>query len=427
MITEKKLRDLFEEWTGFHLSVHHGEIEQSYRVLNDIVEPLNGVIEVSSWNYTPVRTVAMATASATVTIIARTDEEANEIKDHLNNSLAEIRGASVVVKDDAEKSVLLTVMAGTAYRPEAVHGSLYGRGEEFDVIVRMEYIATANGVSSADTVLIIDGEQVELESITSSMICATDEQPGDDGLTVSAAPSKAFQISAQAVVLDNAVGDLLIREGTSLSDEKMARCVEYRINNKPAFYMMVFTQCQIASSEINNVGAAFSLSTANPDAVPFDSRWSKTVVIGDITSIGANPGAVVFWGDNKADMIGDTGMVSHVYTDGVNEHTIRIFGEYSIPITRQLRLGDNLLGKRLKYMGEDWDVSGLPDSTLITCEQSTLSISSGYMRELRDDLERLYTISDHVLKGQEWVSSLDVVTGARDFTMWHVYTSEMGV
>ena len=79
MITEQKLRDLFEEWTGYHLSVHHGELEQSYRVLNDVIEPLNGVIEVSAWNYTPVRTVAMATASATVTIIARTDEEAQEI------------------------------------------------------------------------------------------------------------------------------------------------------------------------------------------------------------------------------------------------------------------------------------------------------------------------------------------------------------
>lgn len=427
MIKETRLRDLFKEWTGYHLTIHHGKVEQSYRVINDVVEPVNGVIDIESWNYTPIRTVAMATTSATVTIIARTDEEAREIQDALNASLEEIRGAAIPIKDDEDKTVLLSVMAGTAYRPETVHGSLYGQGEECDVIVRIEYIATANGISSADTLLFIDGEQVEIESITSSMVCATEETPGDDGLTTTATPSKAFQIEANAVVLDNVVGDLLIQEGTDLAGKKTVRCVEYRVNNKPHYYMMAFTRCQLGSSELNNVGAAISLMTASPEAMPFDARWVETLVIGDITSIGAAPGAVVFWGDNKSDMVGDTGVVSHVYTDGVNEHTVRIFGEYNKPPTRQLRLGDNLLGKRIKYVGEDWDVSGEADETLITCEQSTLAISSGYMRELRDDFERLYTVGHHILKGHEWVSSMDVVIGARDFTKWHVYTYEMGV
>lgn len=428
MITEKKIRDLFEEWTGYHLTIHRGGIEQSYRVINTVMEPINGVIEVDSWSYTPIRTVAMASTSATVTIIARTDEDARDTQEQLNDALAQIRGTSFPVQDDEEgKTVLLSVMAGTAYRPEAVHGSLYGQGDEYDVVVRLEFIATANGISSADTSLYIDGEQVEIESITSSMVCATEDHPGDDGITTTATPTRAFQIEANAVLLDNSVGKTLLREALSLSDSKTVRCIEYRVHNVPRWYMMVFTRCQLASSELNNVGASFSLMSASIDAMEFDARWSKTVAIGDNITLGADVGAIIFWGDNTSDVVGETGMISHVYTDGITEHQIRIFGGYDAPLTRSLRIGDNLIGKRLVYVGDDWDVSGEPDATLISCEQSVLAIASGYMRELRDDGVTMITIGDHILKGTEWRSTLDVVTGIRDESLWHVYVEEMGV
>lgn len=425
MITEKKLRDLFKDWTGYHLTIHHGEVEQSYRVLNSVIEPINGTIEITPWTYTPLRTIAMATTSATATIICRTDEEAAQVQEHINGSLADVRGAAFPIKDDDGATVLLSVMAGTAYRPEAVHGSLYGRGEEFDVIVRLEYIATANGISSADTMLFIDGEQVELEEIMSSMVHATEDHPGDDGVTTTATPSRTFNIEASAVLLDNDVGRTLTREALSLSDASTVHCIEYRVHNEPHFYMMTFTRCQLGSKEINNVGASFSLMVASVEAMEFDARWNHGVVSGRATTIGAEVGAIVFWGDHNADRVGDSGMISHVYTDGLEEHKIHVFGGYDAPMTRALHVGDDLTGKRLIYVGEDWDVSGEPDATLITCEQSRLAIASGYMREILNDTQTT-TIGDHVLKGTEWRSTLDVVTGMRDPDVWHVYIEEMG-
>jgi hypothetical protein len=188
---------------------------------------------------------------------------------------------------------------------------------------------------------------------------------------------------------------------------------------------MTFTRCQLGSEEINNVGATISLMTASAEAMEFDARWNHGVVSGISTTIGAEVGAIVFWGDHTADRVGESGMISHVYTDGLDEHKIHVFGGYDAPMTRALRVGDNLTGKRLIYVGEDWDVSGEPDMTLITCEQSRLAIASGYMREILNDTQTT-TIGDYVLKGTEWRSTLDVVTGMRDPDVWHVYIEEMG-
>ena len=428
MISEGQLRDLFELWTGFHPTLDHGDVSPSYRRVNDVIEPINAVMSIDPWNFTPVKTIYMAVNSATVTIIARSDAEADEAQGVINEALKPIRGTTIPVVDEVDgRSILLTVNAGAAYRSEAVHGSLLGHGDECDVVVHLDYIAIANGTSSTDTALVIDGHQIEIQSIASVMVCATDDQPGDDGLTTTATPSKAFQIEANVFVLDNDAGKMLLEEGMSLTRGKTIRCVEYRVGRNTQYYMMAMTQCRLGSAELNNVGATITLSLANPDAMPFDARWVETLVIGDVTSIGASPGTIVFWGDNKADRVDDTGMISHVYTDGVDKHTIHIFGEYDAPPTRQLRIGDNIAGKRIKYVGDDWDVGGEANMTLISCKQSTLSIESGYIRELRDDGTAMVTVTDHIKTGHEWVSSLDVVTGIRDASLWHVYTSEVGI
>lgn len=426
MISEKQLRDLFEQWTGYPVKLYHGEVEESYRVINDVREPVNAVMEVDAWTYTPIRTVAMATTAATVTVIARSNEDAEKVRAHINEALEEIRGSQIRVQDDDGKTFALSVMAGSAYRDEAVHGTLYGYGDEYDVLVRLEYIATANGISSADTALLIDGEQVELENMMSSMVSATEEHPGDDGVTLTATPSKTFQIEAAAVLLDNGAGAILTREALSLADPATVHCVEYRVNNVPRYYMMVFTRCQLGSSELNNVGVNLSLATANTDAVEFDASWSSVKNAGLTASIGAETGTIVFWGDHTADRVGSGGMVSHVYTDGRDDHTIHTYGRYDKPLTRALRVGDNLAGKHLIYVGDEWDVSGLPDSTEISCGASRLAIESGYLRELRDDDTPLVTITDRIEKGHEWISSLDVVTGIRDESLWHVCVAEMG-
>ena len=427
MITEEQLRDLFEEWTGIHLTLDHGDVKCSYREINDVVTPLNGVMSIDAWTFTPVRTVAMATTQATATVVARNDEEADNITAHINDALQAVRGTTVIVRGEDGKAIKLAVMPGTAYRDETLHGVSFGEGDECDVVVNISYIATANGVNSADTVLIIDGEQIEVENVTSGMTSATDEHPGDDGITTTAVPSKTFHVECGAVLLDNEAGKILTKEGLDLDNISLVHCVEYTIGSVTRFYMMVFTQCQIGSSEMNNVGASFALATANPDTMHFDARWNTTTAVGMTASIGSEAGAVVFWGDNTASRVGDSGMVSHVYTDGVNEHTIRIFGAYNAPITRSLRIGDNLSGKRLIYVGEDWDTSGEPDMTVISCEQSRLAIESGYLRELRDDDTPLVSVGYMISNGTEWRTSLDVVTGIRDESLWHVYVAEMGV
>ena len=427
MISEKQLRDLFVEWTGYHIKLYHGEVEETYRVINTIEKPVNGVMTVEAWTYTPIRTIAMATTSATVTIIERSNEEAEKTRKALNDTLEAIRGSAIPVQDDAGRTFLLSVTAGSAYREEVVHGTLYGYGDEYDVVVRLDYIATAYGVSSADTALWIDGNQIEIERVMSNMVYATEEAPGDDGVTTTAVPSKTFQIEASAILLGNAAGDIILREGRSLAEKNKVHCVEYAINNISQYYMMIFTRVQLASSEVNNVGASFTLATASTEAMRFDGMWTMIPNYGNVASIGADEGVTVFWGDHNADRIGVTGMESHVYTDGREYHEIYIFGRYDTPVKRALRVGDNLDGKRLIYVGDDWDVSGEPDSTLISCAGSALAIASGYLRELRDDNTDLKTIGDHILNGQEWVSSLGKVTGIRDATMWQVYVSELGV
>lgn len=426
MITEKNLRDLFEAWTGYAVKLHHGEVEETYRNINDIIKPVNGVMRVEAWTYTPIRTVAMATTTATATIIARSDEDAETVRKHLNDSVNAVRGTTIPVKADDGHTYALSIMAGSAYRDEAVHASQYGHGDEYDVSIRIEYIATANGVSSADSALMIDGEQIEVETMVSTMVGATDDQPGDDGVTQTAIPSRAFQMEVTAVLLNNGAGAVLMSEATRLDKRNILRCVEYVINGVSSFFMMVFTRAQLGSSELNNVGVTFSMATANPDVAVLGGNWSTVPQIGITTSIGAEPGDIVFWGDNTAERVGNTGMISHVYADGREEHTIHVYGGYNAPVTRELRIGDNLQGKRLIYIGEDWDVSGESDTTLIVCELSTLSIASGYVREMGENIGTI-SIGDTIIKDQEWTSSLDVVTGIRDSTLWHVYVDEMGV
>ena len=69
MITDKQLRDLFEEWTGYPVTLYHGDMERSYRVINSVVTPTNGAMQVEAWTFTPIKTVAMATTTATVTVL----------------------------------------------------------------------------------------------------------------------------------------------------------------------------------------------------------------------------------------------------------------------------------------------------------------------------------------------------------------------
>lgn len=427
MITQEQLRDLFESWTNIHVTLYHGDVREEYRDVNDIITPVNGVMRVDAWTYTPIKYVSMATTEATVTVIARTDKEANDFASRINESLEDVRGSTITVVGDDGRAYSLAVMAGSAYRDDAIHSSNYGRGDEIDIVVRIQFIATAHGVNSADTLLLIDGEQIEIENITSAMVSATDDQPGDDGVTVSATPSKTLQIECSAILLDNRAGDIILGEGLDLDKKGAVRCVEYAINGKSRYYMMAFTRCQIGSAELNNVGVSFSLATANPDAMELDARWHVVRNVGIFATVGAHKGSIVFWGDHSASKVESGNMATHTYVDGVDDHIIRIFGEYDAPTTRELRIGDDIAGKRIIYMGDDWDVSQEVDTTLITTDVGTLKIESGYLREMRDDYERLLTITDNIVGRIEWRSTLGRVTGIRDDGMWHVYVSEMGV
>lgn len=425
MIKEDQLRDLFVQWTGLNITLNHGEVDQSYRDMNDVILPINGVMRVDAWVYTPIRTLEMATTSAVVTVIARSHQDAENVKNTLDAALAPHRGTTVAVVDSSGKTFSLTVTIGSAYRDEAVHGSSYGSGDEYDVVVNLSYIAICNGISSADTALLIDGEAVELQNMTSNMVAAVEESPGDDGLTASSTPSWSFGIEASAILLDNGAGKILLREGMSLKRSHGVHCVELRVNRVPSWYIMVFTRCQIGSAEVNNVGVSFSLAAADVEAMSFDKRWSVLPTFGVSATIGASEGAIVFWGDGDASQGNSGGMLSHTYTDGKNEHTIYVFGSYDAPVTREIRVGDHLFGKRLIYMGNDWDLSGEVNTTLITCAASSLSIDSGYIREIGEDAT--VSIGDHLETGREWISTLDTVTGIRDAGVWFVYVSEMGV
>lgn len=431
MISEEQLKAQFEKISGFtDLVIDHGTFAESYRTGNVLYEPINGSFQPSRWVLTAISGLTMATATATVAIFGETLTRAQAIKESLNQTATKLNGNTTELADADGKKFAITTLAGLAEMDEAIEGVTYHRGEIYPVVLTISYTIVEGGASSTTTTIKIDGNEYPATQIVTTLKGAAEMTPTYNGESEATNGTCFFEIDAILPLLTNAAGDKLQDECTNTKRKDYMHMVELTQNGKSSYHMMIISNAQMTSIPPSNIGINLSMITGCPESAVFGGGWTSLTATGKTCKMTLPVSAVVFWGDGTSDKAtaqsaGDTTQyMTHVYTDGEDVHDLYIYGADLAGSYRALRVGDNLSGKTLIYVGDDWDTSGDADVTEITCQHSTLAVSAGYLRELYN--EGSLTISDTLTTGQRWVSGLDVVTGIRSAGKWAVYISEVG-
>lgn len=432
MITETQLKDQFESISGFKdLVVDHGTYAETYRSGNVLYEPINGSFQPSRWVLTAISGLTMATTTATIAIFGNTLDEARAISDSLNTTAERINGNTFEMNDAQGSKYAITMIAGLSEIEEAIEGTTYHRGEIYPVVLTVSYTIIESGVSSTTSRIKIDGDEYPVTQIVTTLKGAAEMTPTYAGESEATNGTCFFEIDAVIPLLQNEAGKKLYKECVDTKRKDIMHMVELVQNGDSTYHMMIISNAQMTSIPPSNIGVNISLLTGCAESAVFGGGWTSLTAYGKTCKITLPVSAVVFWGDGTATKAiaqnsGDVSQyLSHVYTDSENVHNLNIYGADLAGAYREIREGDDLLGKTIIYIGEDWDVSGEADSTEIVCRNATLSVSSGYLRELYN--EGSLTISDSISNGQQWVSGLDVVTGIKSTGKWAVYIAEAGV
>lgn len=345
--------DLLPNYT---LYADYGEVERAVRIKNDIKYPVCALFKLQPPTVTAISGMFIGIASANIEVICPPDM-AEEVASALNNAAYALNGSYMTVGDteDADIKYSVSFSAQTCTVSEKTDvGAWYG--ECVILYQTVSFVIVEDGVSSYDVELKIDGESVPILTLAETKTHTTSVYPDVNAVSHTASEQESYGIDFTAPYTNSRVSRIFRRAVNGRTGNR-AHCVEIRKNGESDAYIMAISAATDSVQPPSNVGFNISLTEISPSIARFDGRWARYCFNGRVVTaaqlasnilmkIKYEGSAVVFWGDGESDVIIDLkAYMYHVYSDGITVHDITVFSYASGD--REIKVGDNLYGKRL--------------------------------------------------------------------------------
>lgn len=344
------LKNRYEEKIGYKLFKDYGELECSYRVGNEIIDPVSGVYRMRPMIPTAIPNQLIGIVSAEVTLFA-VPAMVQTVLDKLNRVCTELNGTSFFLKEDGI-TYAVSYSCQTATVGEQARLSHFNGGEGFPIYQTVTYTIVKNGMPASDIRLKIDGHEVPILSLVEIRAHTSSVYADETARGTYTSEISSFGIEFNVPILSDDALSSIFDEHLLRDQGNRALCVELTKAGKSRFYLMGIMKVTESVVPLQNVGSNISLAELNETVAIFNGLWTIETKTGTIPTWNGSyypitsENDVVFWGDGEAEIHPQT---MHVYTDGKSSHTVLIFSP-SESERKEVSLLDSLQGVTL-YAG----------------------------------------------------------------------------
>lgn len=337
MIDFEKLRKAYQDATGYTVFMEEGELLDFYREKNEIVKPICGTFKVNPVTLTAIQRPFIGIVTANITLLAPPTEW-ESVRDQVNDIALVLNGTSEKMEGTDGETYSVAYNCETCTVGDRILDLAAGVGEVFPIMQLISYIVIEDGVSAYDAKLWIDGEEVPILSLAENKVVASSVYADGRGTAGMAAETETYGIDFTTPYTSSKVCELF-RSAIDGRASGKPHCVVIEKNGKKTAKIMQFGNVSNSVSPPQNIGFNVSLVEAHPLSVDFDGYWGAaetdrayaTYTPNLLISTERNIVKMVFfWGDGSADewQPGDAERLFHVYTDGIDKHTVRVYKIY---------------------------------------------------------------------------------------------------
>lgn len=337
MIDFEKLREAYQEATGYTIFMEEGELLDFYRQKNDIVMPICGTFKVNPVSLTAIQEPFIGIVTANVTLLAPPTEW-ETVRDKVNDVALVLNGTSERLEGTGGETYSVAYNCETCSVGDRILDVAVGVGEVFPITQVISYVIVEEGVSAYDARLWIDGHEVPILSLVENKVVASSVYADSRGTAGMAAETETYGIDFTTLYTTRSVSDMF-RDAINGKALGIPHCVEIEKNGKKTAKIMQFGNVSDSISPPQNIGFNVSLVEVHPKSVDFNGYWGEVDTTKSFATfspsriIVAEPNIVrlvFFWGDGESTewMPGGDHHVTHLYRDGAKKHTIRAFKMY---------------------------------------------------------------------------------------------------
>ena len=357
MIDFNVLKKEYESKTGIELFNEEGDIKDFFRDVNEIKKPICGKWHVNPIPLTAVKKPFCGIATVDITVLAFNGLwEAT--RDTMNEFATEHNGTSVEITDDEGRTYSVSYNCQTCGIINAVHDVYVGNGEVFEITQQISFIVIESGVSSYDVTLYIDGNQVPILSLVENKIHTTSSIPSNNGVINTISEQEGYGIDFIVPYMRDDCGNLF-REIIDRSTGNEAHCVVLDVAGKKSCHIMQFVQATSNIQPPQNVGMNVSMVELEQTIAKYNRMWMKQTVTGEMATVFVGnfnstyiKSCTIFWGDGTSEHydVKEQPSAVHIYTDGLDSHTVRVFQAPKYKTWLRCITGDvALFGKTLRF------------------------------------------------------------------------------
>ena len=324
----------------FLIFADEGEMRKSQKKCGKAREYwVNGLVDIVGSNIVPIKNISFQTVTAQLMIIAdlnlmgrqlegKQDREQSrelaDVKTCLYEMIGKLNGQVQQLELGDKTYTTTVVLSQPSVGAKMELGEI---SEGVPIYVNMTYSLFENGVNANDCHIYIDNEDLYFETATFSKVRQADQSEfanTNGARSYVLIGGKSIDLVLPAVNTD--VGGKIMKDILGdTSNEAIAVRIETPLETKN--FIGVFGN-NTASMQLGaNVGFNVSVVQGVENLLKYGENWKIERVSTESATKSVLGKKIIFWGDNTSDFIEDGGEVAHTYTDGVENHTIRIYGE----------------------------------------------------------------------------------------------------
>lgn len=377
MLDFDKLRQLYEEETGYKLYHDYGEISDdviAHRKRNEIVYPVFGMFRTTPVQLTPVRGSFVGVVTANITVLCR-PEMIEEVRNKLNETAERLNGTTGQIDGYTYTYNMETCAVGEEIRDNILDYTV-------PIEQNITYSIVEGGVSSYSVQVWIDGFQLPALSVMQTRTRTTSMYSGEDMVGRVGVQMESFGLDITLPWISGGIVDVLRRE-CSHGSKNRAHAVVVDNNGDISAYLMICGNVVTSAQPPLNAGLTISLVEAAPETVRIPRWWKEHKPSGKVLLIPTaemEEGTTILWGDGTGEVWDGDRILYHCYD------MPDIATAYAIPPQKsadfiEIASGMEVFGKRIRVKATK-NVSKMTDADMLKCEKGETFIEGGrlYMK-----------------------------------------------
>lgn len=306
------------------------------------IEFTSGIVTITGTQLLPIRTIRLNTYTLQLELFVDTlmsgfndageSINVNKIRECLTQIIESVNGTTSSVNvGGVEYSQAIVV----GYPITGTKGEVGFIADCLPLFLTINVTMFEDGLNANECKLRVNNVELPFTSLTFSR-----RRTAEQGTFSGDAETKTI-MQAQGLSIDGVMPAIKTNEFSRLlfkdllRGENYALCVEVDTPLINKTFIGTFGDSTASLDLVTNVGYNFSLVQAKENILNYnyaESKWRTFDVVGEsveITLNGDNVRFVIFWDDNKAEVVVATSnefVVNHNYFDGKEKHKIRVFG-----------------------------------------------------------------------------------------------------